>query len=162
MTAGKKHVTDVTNASRTLLFNIHTGTWDPELLDIFSIPPLMRPNVSSSSQVYGEVHPGLLSDPTPVCGLAGDQQAALFGQMCTRPGTVKNTYGTGCFILMQTGTNPVASQNNLLTTPAWQIGRETKYALEGSVFTAGAVVPWLRDNLAVSYTHLPLPRILLV
>ncbi len=149
MTAGEKHVTDVTNASRTLLFNIHTGKWDSELLEIFSIPPNVLPSVCSSSQVYGDVFRGLLPDATPVSGLAGDQQAALFGQMCTLPGTVKNTYGTGCFMLMQTGTNPVASQNNLLTTPAWQIGKETKYALEGSVFTAGAVVQWLRDNLGL-------------
>ncbi len=149
LTQGAKHITDVTNASRTLLFNIQTGDWDDELLDILTIPRHMLPTVCTSSEVYAETTTDLFIAPLPISGIAGDQHAALFGQMCTRPGMVKNTYGTGCFMLMQTGPKPVASQNNLLTTAAWQLGQQTNYALEGSVFIAGAVVQWLRDGLGI-------------
>lgn len=147
LTNGKVHVTDVTNASRTQLFNIHSMQWDEELLQLFGIPKSMLPEVRSSSEVYGHTQQLLAAAELPVCGIAGDQQAALFGQMCIHPGMVKNTYGTGCFMLMNTGTKPVASKNNLLTTVAWKINGEVQYALEGSVFIAGAVVQWLRDGL---------------
>jgi glycerol kinase len=149
LTGGKRHLTDASNASRTLLFNIHTGAWDPELLDILHIPAAMLPEVRPSSEVYGETAVGLFATPIPVAGIAGDQQAALFGQACIRPGMVKNTYGTGCFMLMHTGTQAVASRNRLLTTVAWRIGDETEYALEGSIFIAGAAVQWLRDGLGI-------------
>ncbi len=142
-----RHVTDATNASRTLLFNIHTCEWDEELLSLLEVPRALLPAVHSSSEVYGET--GHFGEPIPVAGIAGDQQAALFGQACTRPGMVKNTYGTGCFMLMNTGGKPVASQNNLLSTVAWQLGGRVEYALEGSVFIAGAVVQWLRDGLGI-------------
>ena len=145
LTGGKVHVTDVSNASRTMLFNIRTGEWDDELLKIFGVPRSMLPEVRSSSEVYGVTT--LLGSSIPIAGIAGDQQAALFGQVCTKPGMVKNTYGTGCFMLMNTGTKPIASKNNLLTTVAWRIGTRTEYALEGSIFIAGAVVQWLRDGL---------------
>ncbi|MDE3106241.1 MAG: glycerol kinase GlpK [Acidobacteriota bacterium] len=147
LTGGKSHVTDVTNASRTLLFNIHTLDWDDELLALMGVPRSMMPRVVASSGEcvrIGELLPGV-----PVCGIAGDQQAALFGQMCLRPGMVKNTYGTGCFMLMQTGEKPVTSGNRLLTTIAWQINGKTEYALEGSVFIGGAAVQWLRDGLGI-------------
>ena len=147
LTGGKVHVTDVSNASRTMLFNITKGEWDDELLKIFGVPRSMLPEVRSSSEVYGETT--LLGSPIPIAGIAGDQQAALFGQVCTKPGMVKNTYGTGCFMLMHTGTKPMASKNNLLTTVAWRIGGRTEYALEGSIFIAGAVVQWLRDGLEI-------------
>ena len=147
LTGGRQHVTDPSNASRTMLFNIHTGDWDDELLKLFGVPRSVLPEVRSSSEVYGESH--VLGAPVPVAGMAGDQQAALFGQSCTRPGMVKNTYGTGCFMLMHTGTKPIASRNNLLTTVAWRIGNKTEYALEGSIFIAGAVVQWLRDGLGI-------------
>jgi glycerol kinase len=147
LTGGREHVTDPSNASRTMLFNIHTGDWDDELLKLFGIPRSILPEVRSSSEVYGESH--LLGAPIPIAGIAGDQQAALFGQVCTRPGMVKNTYGTGCFMLMQTGSTPITSRNNLLTTIAWRVGRKTEYALEGSIFIAGAVVQWLRDGLGI-------------
>ncbi len=147
LTGGKVHVTDASNASRTMLFNIVTGEWDDELLKIFGVPRSMLPEVRSSSEVYG--HTSLLGTPIPIAGIAGDQQAALFGQVCTKPGMVKNTYGTGCFMLMNTGTKPIASKNNLLTTVAWRIGNRTEYALEGSIFIAGAVVQWLRDGLEI-------------
>ncbi len=147
LTGGKVHVTDVSNASRTMLFNIVKGCWDDELLRIFDVPRSMLPEVLSSSEVYGETR--LLGAPIPIAGIAGDQQAALFGQVCTQPGMVKNTYGTGCFMLMNTGTKPVTSKNNLLTTVAWRIGSRTEYALEGSIFIAGAVVQWLRDGLGI-------------
>ena len=147
LTGGKVHVTDASNASRTMLFNIVTGEWDDELLKIFGVPRSMLPEVRSSSEVYG--HTSLLGTPIPIAGIAGDQQAALFGQVCTKPGMVKNTYGTGCFMLMNTGTKPIASKNNLLTTVAWRIGDRTEYALEGSIFIAGAVVQWLRDGLEI-------------
>jgi glycerol kinase len=149
LTAGQLHITDSTNASRTLLLNIHTGQWDPELLRLFDIPPAVLPEVKASSEVYG--HTGSIMAPgsvgMPIAGIAGDQQAALFGQLCTQPGMVKNTYGTGCFMLMHTGTAAVLSKNNLLTTIAWTINGRTEYALEGSIFIAGAVVQWLRDGL---------------
>ncbi|MBA3342947.1 MAG: glycerol kinase GlpK [Gemmatimonadaceae bacterium] len=145
LTGGRVHVTDASNASRTMLYNIAKGEWDDELLAIFGVPRSMLPEVRSSSEVYGEST--LLGASIPIAGIAGDQQAALFGQVCTKPGMVKNTYGTGCFMLMNTGTKPIASKNNLLTTVAWRIGTRTEYALEGSIFIAGAVVQWLRDGL---------------
>lgn len=149
LSGGALHVTDVSNASRTMLLNIHTGEWDDELLRLFDIPRSLLPEVRPSSQVYG-VTGGVVPDSgIPIAGMAGDQQAALFGQMCTRPGMVKNTYGTGCFMLMNTGEKAIASRNNLLTTIAWKIGNRMNYALEGSVFIAGAVVQWLRDELRI-------------
>jgi glycerol kinase len=147
LTGGRQHVTDPSNASRTMLFNIKTGDWDNELLALFGVPRSILPEVRSSSEVYGECN--LFGAPIPIAGIAGDQQAALFGQVCTKPGMVKNTYGTGCFMLMHTGTKPIASRNNLLTTVAWRIGDRTEYALEGSIFIAGAVVQWLRDELGL-------------
>jgi glycerol kinase len=152
LTNGKVHATDVSNASRTMLFNIHTQTWDPDLLQLFDIPASVLPEVRSSSEVYGYTESILTAQEIPIAGIAGDQQAALFGQQCTQPGMVKNTYGTGCFMLMNTGTNPVRSKNNLLTTIAWRINNKTEYALEGSVFIAGAVVQWLRDGLKLIRT----------
>ncbi len=152
LTNGKVHVTDVSNASRTLLFNIHTMQWDDDLLKLFNIPPSMLPQVRSSSEVYGMTETVFTSTSVPVCGIAGDQQSALFGQMCTQPGMVKNTYGTGCFMLMNTGDKAVPSKNNLLTTVAWKINGQVQYALEGSVFIAGAVVQWLRDGLRLIQT----------
>jgi glycerol kinase len=149
LTGGKLHITDSTNASRTLLLNIHTGEWDPELLRLFAIPEAILPEVRASSEVYGPtgsiMAPGSVG--VPIAGIAGDQQAALFGQLCTQPGMVKNTYGTGCFLLMHTGAKAVRSHNNLLTTIAWTRNGQTEYALEGSIFIAGAVVQWLRDGL---------------
>jgi len=147
LTNGMVHATDVSNASRTMLYNIHTLAWDDELLQLMDIPKNILPEVRSSSEVYGHTQNILTAHNIPIAGIAGDQQAALFGQMCTEPGMVKNTYGTGCFMLMNTGEQPVISSNNLLTTIAWQINGVTKYALEGSVFIAGAVVQWLRDGL---------------
>jgi glycerol kinase len=152
LTQGELHVTDVTNASRTMLFNIHTLAWDDELLALFDIPRSMLPQVRPSSEVYGETKSTVFASNIPIAGIAGDQQAALFGQLCTEPGMVKNTYGTGCFMLMNIGAEPKPSQHNLLTTVAWQIGGETCYALEGSIFIAGAVVQWLRDNLGIIKT----------
>jgi len=148
LTRGKLHITDVSNASRTMLFNIHTLSWDEELLRIFNIPSSMLPEVRSSSEVYGKTE-GLFSSSIPVAGIAGDQQAALFGQMCIEPGMVKNTYGTGCFMVMNIGNKPIESGSRLLTTVAWKIGNDTQYALEGSIFIAGAVVQWLRDSLGI-------------
>jgi len=139
------HVTDASNASRTMLFDIAKGDWDAELLKIFDVPRSMLPEVRSSSEVYGQTT--LFGAPIPIAGIAGDQQAALFGQACTRPGMAKNTYGTGCFMLMNTGTKRIASKHNLLTTVAWRIDGRIEYALEGSIFIAGAVVQWLRDGL---------------
>jgi glycerol kinase len=147
LTGGRQHVTDPSNASRTMLFNIHTGRWDDELLKIFGVPKSVLPEVRSSSEVFGESHQ--FGAAIPIAGIAGDQQAALFGQACTTPGMVKNTYGTGCFMLMHTGAKPIASRNNLLTTVAWRVGNRTEYALEGSIFIAGAVVQWLRDGLGL-------------
>ncbi len=149
LTGGKVHVTDVSNASRTMLFNINTLQWDQELLDLLDIPISMMPQVKSSSEVYGETSGDVFAEGVPVAGMAGDQQAALFGQMCTEPGSVKNTYGTGCFMLMNTGTEPIMSKNNLLTTIAWKIGDTVNYALEGSIFVGGSVVQWLRDGLGI-------------
>jgi glycerol kinase len=143
------HITDVTNASRTMLFNIHTLKWDQELLDLFEIPASMLPEVRSSSEVYGPTKTTVFASRIPLAGIAGDQHAALFGQMCIRPGMVKNTYGTGCFLVMNTGSKPIESSNSLVTTIAWQIGDRVDYALEGSIFIAGAVVQWLRDGLGI-------------
>ncbi len=148
LTDGRLHVTDVSNASRTMLFNIHTLEWDEELLRIFDIPASMLPEIRSSSEIYGFTS-GTFTSQIPVAGMAGDQQAALFGQMCIEKGMVKNTYGTGCFMMMNIGTKPIESKNRLLTTVAWKIGDKTEYALEGSIFIAGAVVQWLRDSLGV-------------
>jgi glycerol kinase len=145
LTSGKVHVTDPSNASRTMLYNIRTGEWDDELLKILNVPRSVLPRVARSSELYGEAeHLGV-----PIAGIGGDQQAALFGQACHKPGMVKNTYGTGCFMLMNTGGDPVTSKNNLLTTVAWQVGDKLEYALEGSIFIAGAVVQWLRDGLGI-------------
>jgi len=149
LTNGTVHVTDVSNASRTMLLNIHTCQWDDELLKLFNIPKSMLPEVNASSKKYGVTGNIIPDSKIPIGGIAGDQQAALFGQMCTQPGMVKNTYGTGCFMLMNTGTKAIASKNNLLTTVAWQMNGKTEYALEGSVFIAGAVVQWLRDGLKI-------------
>ncbi|GAA4279822.1 glycerol kinase GlpK [Gaetbulibacter aestuarii] len=148
-TKGGQHITDVTNASRTLLFNINTMDWDDDLLDLFGIPKSMLPEVKQSSEVYGYTKSTFYDAKIPIAGIAGDQQAALFGQMCTKPGMVKNTYGTGCFMLMNIGEAPVISKNNLLTTVAWKINGKTTYAFEGSIFIAGAVVQWLRDSLKI-------------
>ncbi len=147
LTRGEVHVTDVTNASRTMLFNIHTLEWDKELLELFDIPLSMMPEVKSSSEVYGYTTTTIFAHKVPIAGIAGDQQAALFGQMCIEPGSVKNTYGTGCFLLMNTGNRPIESKNKLLTTIAWKIGDKVSYALEGSIFVGGSVVQWLRDGL---------------
>lgn len=149
LTAGKVHVTDVTNASRTMIYNIHSLSWDDELLALFDIPKSMLPEVKSSSEVYGTTAGNILAAQLPIAGIAGDQQSALFGQMCTQPGMVKNTYGTGCFMLMNIGKTAKISNHNLLTTIAWQINGEVNYALEGSIFIAGAVVQWLRDELGL-------------
>jgi glycerol kinase len=149
LTGGKVHVTDITNASRTMLFNIHTQTWDDELLNLFDVPLNILPEVRSSSEVYGETSGQLLAAKIPIAGIAGDQQAALFGQMCTQKGMVKNTYGTGCFMLMNIGDKPIISKNKLITTIAWKIGDKVQYALEGSIFIGGAVVQWLRDGLKI-------------
>lgn len=147
LTGGETHVTDVSNASRTMLYNIRTEKWDPQLLKLLNVPESVLPEVRSSSEVYGQTK--LFGGTIPIAGLAGDQHAALFGQVCIKPGMVKNTYGTGCFMLMNTGTEPITSKNNLLTTTAWKIGDKTEYALEGSVFIGGAVVQWLRDGLGI-------------
>jgi glycerol kinase len=149
LTRGGLHVTDASNASRTMLFNLHTGEWDTELLEALNIPRGLLPEVRSSSEVYAETDPELLGNSIPIAGVAGDQQAALFGQACFTRGLAKSTYGTGCFMLMNTGTEPMASRHKLLTTVAWRTGSETSYALEGSVFIGGAVVQWLRDGLGI-------------
>ena len=149
LTRGEVHVTDVSNASRTMLFNIHTLEWDKELLELLDVPASMMPEVRSSSEVYGVTKTTIFAHEVPIGGIAGDQQAALFGQMCTEPGSVKNTYGTGCFLLMNTGEKPILSRNNLLTTVAWKIGNKVNYALEGSIFVGGSVVQWLRDGLGI-------------
>jgi len=152
LTRGETHVTDVSNASRTMVYNIHDLCWDKELLELFGIPESMMPEVRSSSEVYGYTKTTLFAHEVPIAGIAGDQQAALFGQMCTEPGSVKNTYGTGCFLLMNSGSKPILSSNNLLTTIAWKIGDTVNYALEGSIFVAGSVVQWLRDGLGIIRT----------
>jgi glycerol kinase len=149
LSGGALHITDVSNASRTLLFNIHTGEWDTELLKLLTIPKSLLPEVKQSSEVYGKTGNIFHNVQVPIAGIAGDQQSALFGQLCTQPGMVKNTYGTGCFMLMNTGEKAIASKNNLLTTIAWKVNGRTEYALEGSVFIAGAVVQWLRDGLKI-------------
>ncbi len=151
-TKGKMHITDVSNASRTLIYNINTLDWDDELLELFEIPKSMLPEVKESSEIYGETATTLFSTKIPIAGIAGDQQAALFGQMCVETGMAKNTYGTGCFLLMNIGDKPVFSTNNLLTTVAWKINGKTTYALEGSVFVGGAVIQWLRDGLQIIST----------
>ncbi|GLB51778.1 glycerol kinase [Neptunitalea chrysea] len=148
-TKGELHVTDVTNACRTLLFNIHTMDWDDELLELFNIPKNMLPEVKDSSEVYGYTKTTVFASKIPIAGIAGDQMAALFGQMCTKKGMVKNTYGTGCFMLMNIGEKPIISKNNLLTSVAWRINGKTEYCLEGSIFIGGAVVQWLRDGLGI-------------
>jgi glycerol kinase len=149
LTRGQVHVTDVSNASRTMLLNLHTQAWDEELLQVFGIPLSMLPEVRSSSEVYGYTQNVLSAANIPIAGIAGDQQSALFGQLCHQPGMVKNTYGTGCFMLMTTGEQPVISRNNLLTTIGWKIDGKTIYALEGSVFIGGAIVQWIRDGLRI-------------
>ena len=149
LTNGKKFITDVSNASRTMLFNIHNLNWDEELLSLFNIPRSILPEVKESSEIYGETSDDLFNNKIPISGIAGDQQAALFGQLCTEKGMVKNTYGTGCFLLMNTGNEPIYSKNNLLTTVAWKINGKVSYALEGSVFIGGAAVQWLRDGLKI-------------
>ena len=149
LTRGETHVTDVTNASRTMLFNIHELKWDEELLKLFNIPLSMMPEVKSNSQIYGHTKTTIFAHKVPIAGIAGDQQAALFGQMCLDPGSIKNTYGTGCFVMLNTGEKPIVSKNNLLTTIAWQIGNKVNYALEGSIYVGGSVVQWLRDGLGI-------------
>ena len=152
LTAGQSHLTDITNASRTMIFNIHTQEWDRELLELFEIPASMLPEVRSCSEVFTETAGDVLNVKIPIAGVAGDQQAALFGQLCTQPGMAKTTYGTGCFLVMNTGSEPVRSQNQLLTTVAWKIGNEINYALEGSVFIGGAAIQWLRDGIEL-FSH---------
>src|SRR5690606_31070095 len=149
LTGGEKHLTDATNASRTMLYNINTLEWDDELLALFEVPRSLLPDVRSSSEVYGETAAKILAARIPIAGIAGDQHAALFGQLCTEPGMVKNTYGTGCFMLMNIGDKPVLSENNLVTTIAWKLGDKVSYALEGSIFIGGAIVQWLRDGLGI-------------
>lgn len=152
LTGGRCHVTDVSNASRTLLLNIHSLQWDDELLNLLGVPRAMLPEVRASSEIYGETEPALLGEAVPITGTAGDQQAALFGQACFEPGMAKNTYGTGCFLLLNTGATPKASQSGLLTTLGWKVNDQTTYCLEGAVFIAGAVVQWLRDGLGLIRT----------
>jgi glycerol kinase len=147
LTGGKNHVTDISNASRTMIYNIHEKTWDRELLDLFEIPESLLPEVKSSSEIYCKTSGDILSHQIPIAGIAGDQQAALFGQLCTQPGMAKTTYGTGCFLVMNTGEKPVKSNNKLLTTVAWEIDGKVNYALEGSVFIGGAAIQWLRDGI---------------
>jgi glycerol kinase len=147
LTRGEVHVTDVSNASRTMLFNIHDLKWDEDLMKLLDIPMSMMPAVKSSSEVYGHTKTTIFAHEVPISGIAGDQQAALFGQMCIEPGSIKNTYGTGCFVMLNTGNKPVMSKNNLLTTIAWKIGDQVVYALEGSIYVGGSVVQWLRDGL---------------
>ena len=152
LTGGATHVTDATNASRTMIYNIHEHQWDQELLDLLEIPNSLLPNVTNSSEIVGDTDPSILGSSIRIAGIAGDQHAALFGQLCLHPGDVKNTYGTGCFCIMNTGEQAVISKNNMLTTIAWQINNEVTYAIEGSVFTAGALVQWLRDQLQMITT----------
>jgi glycerol kinase len=147
LTGGKVHITDVSNASRTMMYNLNKGGWDSDLLKLFGVPKSMLPEVRQSSEIYGEA--SVFRPSIPIAGIAGDQQAALFGQVCNQPGIAKNTYGTGCFMLMNTGTKPIASKNKLLTTVAWKVDGKTEFALEGSVFIGGAVVQWLRDGLGI-------------
>lgn len=151
-TKGEVHVTDATNASRTMLYDIHKGRWDEDLLALFGIPASLLPTVKSSSEVYGHTKTTIFASKVPIAGIAGDQQAALFGQRCITSGMVKNTYGTGCFMVMNTGTTPIVSKNNLLTTIAWDVDGQVEYALEGSIFIAGAIVQWLRDEMGIIHT----------
>lgn len=159
LAGGRLHLTDYSNASRTLIFNIHTLDWDDELLGLLGIPRAMLPEVRASSEVYGQTAAEWFGGAIPIAGDAGDQQAATFGQACFAPGTAKNTYGTGCFMLMNTGRQPVPSQNNLLTTIGWQVDGQVTYCLEGSVFVAGAVVQWLRDGLSIIKTSAEVERL---
>jgi glycerol kinase len=159
LTGGRAHVTDVSNASRTLLFNIHTLQWDDELLTLMDVPRPMLPHVKSSSEIYAESDESLFGRRIPIAGCAGDQQAATFGQACFAPGDAKNTYGTGCFMLLNTGAQPVASNHGLVTTVGWRIGDDVTYCLEGSVFIAGAVVQWLRDGLGIIKTSADIERL---
>jgi glycerol kinase len=152
LTAGQLHATDPSNASRTMLYNIHKQTWDDDLLNLFNIPRAILPDVLPSSHLYGHTPANLFGSPLPISGIAGDQQAALFGQTCFTPGLIKNTYGTGCFLLLNTGTTPKPSRNRLLTTIAWNLSNQTSYAMEGSVFVGGAVIQWLRDGLGIIKT----------
>ena len=161
-TRGRTHVTDVTNASRTMLFNIRTLEWDKELLSIFSIPASMLPEVKQSSEIYGETATTIFASKIPIAGIAGDQHAALFGQMCIDNAMVKNTYGTGCFMLMNIGEKFIASKNNLLTTIAWKINGQVHYAFEGSIFIGGAVVQWLRDSLGIIKTSADVEKLALI
>ncbi|MGN0232721.1 MAG: glycerol kinase GlpK [Muribaculaceae bacterium] len=149
LTRGTVHATDVTNASRTMLFNINTLTWDEDMLQLLDIPASTLPEVKSCSEIFGYTKTTIFAHEVPIAGVAGDQQAALFGQMCTEPGSIKNTYGTGCFVMLNTGESPVISKNNLLTTVAWKIGDTVNYALEGSIYVGGSVVQWLRDGLGI-------------
>lgn len=149
LTRGEQHITDVSNASRTMMYNIHSGAWDEKILQLLDIPKSLLPDVRSSSEIYGHTKTTIFASKVPIAGIAGDQQAALFGQRCTSKGLVKNTYGTGCFMMMNTGEKPFISENNLLTTIAWKVDGKVEYALEGSVFIAGAVVQWLRDELGI-------------
>eukprot|EP01132_Coremiostelium_polycephalum_P021982 gene21982-26088_t len=160
-TRGRVHVTDITNASRTMLFNIITQQWDPELLGLLDIPESMLPEVKQSSEIYGETTTTIFASKIPIAGIAGDQHAALFGQMCTEKAMVKNTYGTGCFMLMNIGKEFIASKNNLLTTVAWKINGQIQYAFEGSIFIAGAAVQWLRDGLGIIQTSADVERLAL-
>lgn len=161
LTKGKVHATDITNASRTLLFNINTQQWDEELLQLLDVPKSMLPEVKQSSEIFGKTSAALFSTEIPIGGVAGDQQSALFGQMCAQPGMVKNTYGTGCFMLMNIGEKPIISKNNLLTTIAWKVNGQIQYALEGSIFIAGAVVQWLRDELGIIRTSAEVEKLAL-
>ncbi len=161
LSGGRLHVTDVSNASRTLLFNIHTLDWDDELLELMDVPRAMLPEIRSNSEVYGHTTADLFGEPIALAGAVGDQQAALFGQACFEPGSAKNTYGTGCFLLMNTGSTPAPSEHGLLTTVAWKRGGEVTYALEGAVFIAGAVVQWLRDGLKLIPTSADVERLML-
>ncbi len=154
LTRGDVHVTDVSNASRTMLFNINTLEWDDDLLKLFNIPASMLPAVKASSEIYGYTTTTIFAHKVPIAGIAGDQQAALFGQMCIEPGSIKNTYGTGCFLLMNSGDKPIMSENRLLSTVAWKVGGKVTYALEGSIFVAGSVVQWLRDGLGFRFEPL--------
>ena len=147
LTRGEKHITDVTNASRTMLFNINTLKWDDDLLKLLDIPRSMMPEVTSCSEVMAHTKTTIFAHEVPIAGVAGDQQAALFGQMCVEPGAIKNTYGTGCFVMLNIGDKPILSKNGLLTTVAWQIGNQVAYAFEGSIYVGGSVVQWLRDGL---------------
>lgn len=159
LTQGACHVTDVSNASRTMLFNIYTQRWDDEILELFQIPKSILPKVRPSSEVYGQTSPELFAAKIPISGIAGDQQAALFGQMCLEPGMLKNTYGTGAFMVLNTGKRAIRSQNNLITTIAWQLDDQIHYALEGSIFIAGAVVQWLRDGLRLVHSSSEIERL---